>query len=44
MDRIHKAYISLVKRNYLYQHGDTIKIASFDSAVSEILIPKNDKS
>jgi hypothetical protein len=43
MDKIHKAYINLVKRNYMYQHGDVIKITNFDSAVSDILFPKTDK-
>lgn len=40
MERVYRAYIDLVKRNYLYQHGDIIRIAAFDDGVLEILFPK----
>jgi hypothetical protein len=37
MRDIHKAYIELVKRSYMYQHGDIIKNPLFDEAVKDIL-------
>lgn len=44
IERIYKAYIDYVKRNYMYQHGDIIKLPLFDEAVAEILFAKNTAS
>jgi len=40
MEKIFHAYIDHVKRNYLYEQGQIIKIQSFEDAVMEILFPK----
>ena len=37
MKKIYEAYIELVKRNYLYKHGDIINNPKFDAAIREIL-------
>lgn len=39
IEKVYKAYIELVKRNYLYQHGEIIRMPVFDQAVSDILFP-----
>ena len=44
IEKIYKAYLDFVKRNYMYQHGDIIKIPLFDEAVGEILFAKNTAS
>ena len=41
MEHIHKAYVDLVKRNYLYKQGGIIEMPKFDQAVTSILFTKN---
>lgn len=42
MEKIYRAYIDFVKRNYLYQHAQIIRIPRFEEAISEILFPKKE--
>lgn len=42
MEKIYRAYIDFVKRNYLYQHADIIRIPRFEEAIAEILFPKKE--
>ena len=43
MEKIYKAFVDYVKRNYLYKHGDIIRISRFEESIMEILFPLNNK-